>query len=157
MEIISRAEAKRNGQKTYFTGESCKNGHIAYRYTQSGTCAKCINSDHKGATDPTAAARREAKTQLVQVQIRIYDEDRESIAAAVWAMGIMRFPVLTQGDVDPRLLPRHRAAGTGIYCFNCHVDDVAAVRELGAGSISARRLDVEAARAAALKAAGGSL
>ncbi len=45
MEIISRNDALSNGLKTYYTGELCKNGHKTYRYTQSGSCSKCVNSE----------------------------------------------------------------------------------------------------------------
>jgi hypothetical protein len=43
MEIVTRAEAKARGLKQYFTGEPCKNGHVAYRDTQSGSCRVCRN------------------------------------------------------------------------------------------------------------------
>lgn len=37
----SRAEAKATGAKYYFTGESCKHGHIAPRKTK-GACVECL-------------------------------------------------------------------------------------------------------------------
>ena len=33
-----------DGENTYQTGRPCRNGHIAYRYTQSGACVECIKS-----------------------------------------------------------------------------------------------------------------
>lgn len=39
--IISRAEAKAKGLKRYFTGEACKYGHIAMRYTKGRDCIDC--------------------------------------------------------------------------------------------------------------------
>lgn len=36
-----RAEAKKKGRKTYFTGKPCKHGHVAPRYTQTGLCTEC--------------------------------------------------------------------------------------------------------------------
>lgn len=138
MEIISRAEAKLKQKSTYFTGQPCKHGHLTYRYTQSGTCSECINGDHKRVVDPNALARKEAKAQLVQVRIRAFDDERDNIAAAAWALAVMRFPVLTQGDVDPRLLPGDRTAGTGLYAFYCHDEDVGTLRGIGAAAINQR-------------------
>jgi hypothetical protein len=39
--IISRAEAKRRGLKTYFTGRPCKRGHVSERRVGSQTCVEC--------------------------------------------------------------------------------------------------------------------
>lgn len=155
MEIISRTDARNSGKKTYYTGKPCVNGHVAYRYVQSGTCSQCINGDRGSVADPNLAARKAAKDQLVQVRIRIYDDERENVAVGVWALAVMRFPELTQGDVDPQLLPKDKASGTSRYAFYCHKDDIDAVIELGKLSINARRnLTPEAVKAAQRTAAG---
>lgn len=39
--IISRKDAKTAGLKKYFTGKSCKNGHIASRYVCNSECIEC--------------------------------------------------------------------------------------------------------------------
>ncbi len=36
-----RAEAKKRGEKQYFTGTPCKRGHIAPRWTVNGQCETC--------------------------------------------------------------------------------------------------------------------
>lgn len=41
MIIISRSEALSKGLKRYFTGLSCKNGHIAERAVSNFTCLEC--------------------------------------------------------------------------------------------------------------------
>ena len=41
MELITRKEAKSLGKTRYFTGLSCKEGHIAERRVDSGSCAEC--------------------------------------------------------------------------------------------------------------------
>jgi len=41
-EIVYRYEAKELGQRTYFTGEECANGHISERLTVSGQCVSCL-------------------------------------------------------------------------------------------------------------------
>jgi hypothetical protein len=40
-QIISRAEAKEQGLKYYFTGGICKNNHKAPHHTRSGKCITC--------------------------------------------------------------------------------------------------------------------
>ncbi len=47
MDIITRKEAKARGLTRYFTGEPCKHGHAAERYTQDGNCAVCKRSSYK--------------------------------------------------------------------------------------------------------------
>lgn len=41
MEIISQKEAKKQNLRFYFTGKSCKRGHIVPRYVASGDCEIC--------------------------------------------------------------------------------------------------------------------
>lgn len=48
MEIMIRKTAKANNLSTYFTGEPCKHGHIARRFTASGTCCQCHENHQRG-------------------------------------------------------------------------------------------------------------
>lgn len=205
MEIINRAQAVALGYDRYFTGRPCRNGHIDYRYTTSGTCKSCIAADHrcKSATnlsvDPEVMAsktmlddaiakhaaavkaaesrkqleeqafaelkrnrrieneavtatmkmRGAIRAELVKVQVRVFDCDRDALAAAAWAMGVMRYPVLTQGDVDPRQFPQGVAGGTALYAFYCHIDDVAQLKAIAGDMLKAHRPDIQAVRRAA--------
>lgn len=40
--VISRQEAASQGLVTYFTGQPCKNGHIARRYVTNTACLDCM-------------------------------------------------------------------------------------------------------------------
>lgn len=40
--VSSRKEALASNQVRYFTGKSCKAGHIAERYAKTGTCVICM-------------------------------------------------------------------------------------------------------------------
>lgn len=40
-----RKEAIRMGANAYFTGRPCSHGHVSHRYTKTGQCSKCANSD----------------------------------------------------------------------------------------------------------------
>jgi hypothetical protein len=44
--IISRAEAKLQGLKHYYTGKPCKNGHITKKLVSSTTCCECTRLAH---------------------------------------------------------------------------------------------------------------
>lgn len=41
MKIITRTEAIESGLKRYYTGEPCKRGHNAERFTISYACVEC--------------------------------------------------------------------------------------------------------------------
>lgn len=149
---MERTEAKKLGLKTYDTGRPCKNGHSTYRYTQSGTCAGCIAAEHSRSADPNAAARREARAQLVQVKLRVFDVDMGVMKAAAYAFGALRYPMLQPGDVYPGLLPTDQGGGTALYKFNCHAGDVEALRSFANGMVSRGSVDGAAVREAALRA-----
>lgn len=149
----SRGEAKLRGLTQYFTGLPCKNGHLTYRYTSSGACSGCIRDHNKPPSDEATAARKEAKALLVQVRLRCYEVDRDTLAAAVWSFAAMRNPVVTLGDVDPRLLPQDKTAGTGLYAFNCYSEDLAAVRQLADGMLKGHSVNTEAGRTRAIQSA----
>ena len=53
-------KAKQAGERFYFTGVPCKHGHVANRYTSSGTCSECVKlkTDQWQKTHP--AKRSEA-------------------------------------------------------------------------------------------------
>lgn len=44
MEQIARALAKERGMTHYFTGVTCRNGHVSERYVNSGHCLQCKNN-----------------------------------------------------------------------------------------------------------------
>ena len=105
------------------------------------------------AVDIEKAARKEAKALLVQVRLRCYDVDRDALAAAVWSFAVMRNSVITLGDVDPRLLPQDKTAGTGLYAFYCHSEDVPQVRQLADGMLRGHSINADAGRSKAIEAA----
>ena len=41
MKIVSRAKAKEQGLKRYFTGKPCKRGHVCERQVSNKTCVQC--------------------------------------------------------------------------------------------------------------------
>lgn len=41
--VISQLDALRAGMTYFYTGEPCKNGHVAKRYAMNGRCFRCSN------------------------------------------------------------------------------------------------------------------
>jgi hypothetical protein len=70
-------EAKQVGSNIYFTGRSCKHGHITYRYTYDNICSTCAKLKSKlAATVKGGNARRwAAKTpeQLQEIYVKRKD------------------------------------------------------------------------------------
>jgi hypothetical protein len=54
----TRAEAKAQGAKYYFTGEPCKHGHVAPRKTK-GACVECLQAEWRQAAETRAEYFRE--------------------------------------------------------------------------------------------------
>ncbi len=79
----TRAEAKAQGAKYYFTGEPCKHGHIAPRKTK-GACVECLKVEWQKAADTRAEYFR-AYNDREDVKDRKhewYQENREQVIQA---------------------------------------------------------------------------
>ena len=69
--MISRAEAQALGLKKFFTGQPCRRGHVAERYTNGGACVECVRLDNalKGRI-PAAQARPRGRAPLALGSVR---------------------------------------------------------------------------------------
>jgi hypothetical protein len=47
MEIITRKEAKEQGLKFYFTGKTCKHGHVSKRHVDNAGCVECMKTTQR--------------------------------------------------------------------------------------------------------------
>ena len=64
MEIISKKDAIKRGLRFYFTGKSCKRGHLVERKVANGDCHTCYcqrMSDYYRSPKGQASAARQAK------------------------------------------------------------------------------------------------
>ena len=75
-DIISRAKAKAQGLKRYFTGKPCKQGHTVERNTASGHCMECdrVRANEFRINNPEVISERGA---------RYYKENIESVRTRV--------------------------------------------------------------------------
>ena len=205
MDIITRSEAKSVGVGKYFTGVACKNGHVDYRYTQSGACQSCLRSyqsmdnlNHNPSVVAANEAIRLAQMQLIEakrqadaefkermaatrnmgqqdladkraqlvakkaifgqlvvIKLRLFQSDVESLALLAFALATMRFPSLVPDDVRPNVpVTGREPAGTALYSFYCHGDDIQTLRDAANATFKANHpVDIAAAhRAVALRA-----
>ena len=65
MQKVSRLDAARQGERKYYTGKPCINGHLSQRYTTCGSCIQCTYLN-------TAK-----KTQLIRDMIKKADAAKE--------------------------------------------------------------------------------
>ena len=168
MEIKTRKQAMLAGENTYFTGKPCKNGHLSYRYSQSGACYDCINASRFNVDSPTAKAREQrltaaasvlqvknlVKENLALVKVRIFSQEREGVALTAYALAAMRFPTLSPSDIDPKTAPISREpSGTALYSFYCHDEDIGALRAAAAATFAKYPTDIERKRQEAMQEA----
>jgi 5-methylcytosine-specific restriction endonuclease McrA len=82
----TRADAKAQGAKYYFTGEPCKHGHIAPRKTK-GACIECLKVEWAAAAETRAEYFKEYnKSDAGQKAKRAYyDRNKDTVIASAQA------------------------------------------------------------------------
>ena len=86
---MSREIASEKGLTRYYTGEACKRGHVASRYTRGGQCVTCtyLHSTNYRKKNPekfrgyTPAWRRRNPEKAKIIAARSYRKNREKIFA----------------------------------------------------------------------------
>jgi hypothetical protein len=81
---MTRQEALAAHHNKYFTGLPCKSGHVAERYTQSGTCEMCIkaSSPYPAANPERDAERLRASEQRSRIALMRAEQSERRIALA---------------------------------------------------------------------------
>lgn len=134
MLLKNRKDAAAAGESKFYTGRPCINGHYAFRYTASGTCAECINgpSKAKKATsgNPELIAkyqkRDEILSEFIEIKEPVHRFEIENAQTIALGLAILRSEVLTIRDVW--LSPRP-SEGV-LYRIRCHKDDADALRSV---------------------------
>lgn len=82
----NRSDAKATGAKYYFTGISCKHGHITLRKTK-GSCVECIKDETRKYAEKRKDYFREySKSKAAQdAKRRYYEQNRELVIARALA------------------------------------------------------------------------
>jgi 5-methylcytosine-specific restriction endonuclease McrA len=74
----TRSEAKKTGNKYYFTGKPCTRGHVALRKTK-GVCVECMKEDW--AIDNAKRAEKPKSEASKAAAKRYYAKNREAVIA----------------------------------------------------------------------------
>jgi 5-methylcytosine-specific restriction endonuclease McrA len=74
----TREEAKKTGNKYYFTGKPCSRGHIALRKTK-GVCVECMKEDW--AIDNAKRAEKPKSEAAKAAGRRYYEKNKEAVKA----------------------------------------------------------------------------
>jgi mannose-6-phosphate isomerase-like protein (cupin superfamily) len=77
MKIITREEAKKIGQKWYFTGEPCKNGHVDKRYVNTDICYTCKRIQNKKQTNENRKLTLICKKCQKEFNVPTWEKDRQ--------------------------------------------------------------------------------
>jgi len=79
----TREEAKKTGNKYYFTGQPCKHGHIAPRKTK-GACVECLKVEWTKSNAERVEYFREynKREDVKERKNEWYQENRETVIAA---------------------------------------------------------------------------
>ena len=77
--LISRKQAAAEGKIKYFTGKSCKYGHVAERYVSIGKCVECNKIQSKNNQDEFKKLINAARSKLITITVSVHPEDSQSI------------------------------------------------------------------------------
>lgn len=105
MDTITRAQARAQGRKRFFTGEPCRKGHIAQRYVTTGNCLACLAAANENWRTDQSRELTGARRKLFQV--RAHPDDHAALFALAQALALDRGVVLAApASVEP---PRTRS------------------------------------------------
>lgn len=79
---VTRSEAKALGAPQYFTGKPCKQGHLAPKFTCSGSCTECLAARRREYMRAWSEKNPEAKKQRAA---EWYQKNREEVIERVRA------------------------------------------------------------------------
>lgn len=77
---VTRSEAKALGAPQYFTGKPCKQGHLAPKFTCSGSCTECLSGRRREYMREWAQKNPEAKKERAAAW---YEKNRDEIIERV--------------------------------------------------------------------------
>lgn len=119
---MERPEAMKLWLPTYTTGRPCKNGHYAHRYTQSGTCSKCVNNT---ITKPEDA-------DLSVLKVRVWQRDIDKVNGAMYLAMVLRRPGITMSKVTHRGKFTKAVGTSAMLHYLVHKDDIESLSKYAA-------------------------
>lgn len=149
-EVIERKVARDLGCRKYFTGKVCRNGHVAERYTQSGTCVDCLAETNSARTVPIA------DFPLVELRLRATQADGALLIKTAIAVTQVRFPTVSPVLVCRRPEGSDPQGGMWLYVLRVDPQDVKVLTDMQFALMRKHAPDIEAARQHAFGLAAAS-
>ena len=154
MQIVTRKQAVDGKLGIYYTGQPCKNGHVAERYTTSGGCKACIAEAVAGVRRAVGGGRNTPERQaqidgLVSIKLRAHPLDEATILDTAAAVTLARRPLLVATDVVGARKGAKPEGGTLLYFVNVDPADVQVLRDMQNAMLTARGPNLQAVRMAA--------
>jgi hypothetical protein len=152
MDVVTRKQAREAKLGTYYTGEPCKHGHLAERYTASGACKDCLKAAQNGVRNPASDGlnlpeRQAQRENLVGVKLRIHPLDVATLLDCAVAVTLARHPALVATDVVGARKGFKPEGGTMLYLVNIDLADLQVFRDMQNAMLAARGPNMEAVRA----------
>lgn len=82
MEILTRADAFEIGSTKYFTGQPCKHGHVAERYTTTCVCTVC----HQQANAKQMVRSTLRLQNVTPLTVKAHRDDHVTIEHFAWQL-----------------------------------------------------------------------
>lgn len=149
---MTRAEARAQGLRHFYSGEPCRHGHNGIRYTQSGACYACIKASVDQMRNEFKAAQEAdvARPELIRfiketliVNVRLPEAQVRSLGSIVAGMLSARFPLLVAHErvnMAPASTLSRRMGSTCMATYLAHRDDAAAIKTLAENAMRAHAL-----------------
>jgi len=145
MEIITRLQAINNRQSRYFTGQSCKRGHLSERYTLNACCIECLHPKFEsddilarraarlveiGERRSQLEARRVSVAQMERFKVTLHSGDLEHFKTLIYLLSTMREPALNPDDIQTKCQPHFRGGLMSLYAFKIFAADKPALIQI---------------------------
>lgn len=115
MPYLSRQAAIAGHLPKYFTGQPCKHGHIAQRYTQSSSCMDCVHP-------PSGAGKRiplkPHLTRMVKVYLILPEAQQIEAEALILSLAQSVAP-LQEKHIHTNHVAEPTTDGRFRYCWRC--------------------------------------
>ena len=99
MNILTRQDAIKARQTTYYTGVPCKNGHLAKRYTRTSVCAECLHPVFKSTDSENRKSLRISRSKLITKKFRVPCNGLENFKQIILAFSKLREPDFEITDI----------------------------------------------------------
>lgn len=116
--VITRRDAHERGLKKFYTGKPCRRGHLALRWTVSGSCEVCQSGHQKGYVSGVRDFKRyQFDAGLRDYNVTVHFDDWATIEAIAKAMASDRLKAFNLRRLP--VAPAVQRPDIVEWCFPC--------------------------------------